>query len=65
MPPGEWVNESYMAAMSFSLARSVLQEPHRWPPDIVQMASDLLTVRLAKRTRPLLELATAAHWFDE
>lgn len=65
LPPGGLVDGARFAAMQQPLARRVLEEPHRWPPDVVQIAIDRLTTRMATRTKPLMELAVATGWFEE
>lgn len=65
LPPSGWASTTKLTVLSATLASDVLTNPSSWPADIVQMASDVSSSRLAKRTKPLAEVAEADGWFDK
>lgn len=65
LTPGGWADEERLATMQLPLARRVLEEPHSWPPDVVQIAIDRLTTQAARKTKPLQSLAAAKGWFGD
>lgn len=65
LPPGGWANESRLATMTLALAREVLEEPDKWPADLVQVATDHLAARTASQTKPLADVASGSGWFQD
>ncbi|MCP1415719.1 hypothetical protein J3D46_005061 [Paenarthrobacter sp. A20] len=58
-----WLDPTRFAAITLGSAKSILEEPHSWPADIVQMAADKLGAKAAEQTKSLAEIATSASWF--
>lgn len=64
LPIGGWADQARMSSMTRKLAKAVLEEPDKWPADLVQLAADKLGTLAATHTPPLAELATINRWFQ-
>lgn len=63
LPEGGWTGQARLAAMTASLAKSILKEPGQWPSDFVQLAADRLNAQAAARGVSLADVATRNGWF--
>ncbi|MBT8159560.1 MULTISPECIES: NACHT domain-containing NTPase [Arthrobacter] len=58
-----WANPAYLATMTISMAKAILEEPEPWPADLVQVAADRLDTQAGSRVIPLADVASDNHWF--
>ena len=65
LPLGGWASDIKVGAVSFSLARAILQSPGEWPGDLVQRGAEKLGSRVASQTPTLAATALTHSWFTQ
>jgi hypothetical protein len=60
--PGLWVRRDRITGLPSQVATEILQTPQDWPSGIVALAAEQQAKHMAKRVKPLLELARLNKW---
>lgn len=60
LPPGT-LKDTKLTGMTYNKAQQILNEPSRWPTDVVRWAAERLSQRLAGQP-PIAEVASSHNW---